>query len=418
MSSFALKGNIVYSKSSKELVVFENHYVVCEDGICKGVYQEVPEGIVDIIDYADRLIMPGMSDIHLHAPQYVFRGLGMDMELLDWLNTYTFPEEGKYSDIEYARRAYEIFVDDLKKSGTTRVCVFATIHDDATELLMELLEESGLAGYVGKVSMDRNAPDYLCEQDAYQAVVDFVNVTKDRYQNIKPILTPRFTPSCTDELMERIGKIQKETGCPLQSHLSENKSEIAWVQELSPDSTCYADAYDRLGAFGSNGKTVMAHCVYSTQEEVELMKKRGVFVAHCPQSNTNLLSGIAPVKRYLEEGLNIGLGSDIAGGDNISLFAAMREAIKVSKLRWVLEDKQYGSLSEREAFYLATKGGGAFFGKVGSFEEGYEFDAIVLDDSNIKSPYELSVEDRMTRLIYLADDRNVVDVYVRGSKLK
>ncbi len=417
MQNFALKGNIIYSESIQEWAVFENHYVVCEDGICKGVYQEVPEGVTEIIDYGDRLIMPGMSDIHLHAPQYAFRGLGMDMELLDWLNTYTFPEEGKYSELEYARKAYEIFVDDLKKSGTTRVSVFATIHNEASELLMELLEESGLAGYVGKVSMNRNAPDYLCEQDSYQAAVDFVNDTKDRYQNIKPILTPRFTPSCTDELMEQIAQIQGETGCPLQSHLSENKSEIAWVQELSPDSTCYADAYDRLGAFGSNGKTVMAHCVYSTQEEVELMKKRGVFVAHCPQSNTNLLSGIAPAKRYLEEGLHIGLGSDIAGGDNISLFAAMREAIKVSKLKWVLEDKNYDSLSETEAFYLATKGGGAFFGKVGSFEEGYEFDAVVLDDSNMKFPYRLSVEDRMTRMIYLADDRNVIDVYVKGCKL-
>lgn len=158
--------------------------------------------------------------------------------------------------------------------------------------------------------------------------------------HVKPILTPRFLPSCTDELLEKLGDIQKQHHLPVQSHLSENRGEVAWVQELFPKSKHYGDAYDSFGLFGGeNCPTIMAHCVLSSDDEIRLMKERGVFIAHCPESNTNLASGIAPARRYLTEGIPMGLGSDIAGGTRCSIFFAMAEAIRVSKLRWRLVDE-------------------------------------------------------------------------------
>ena len=211
--------------------------------------------------------------------------------------------------------------------------------------------------------------------------------------------------------------VQMRYQIPVQSHLSENLSEIEWVKELCPYAEFYGDAYDYFGLFGADAPTVMAHCVYSTEEEIQRMKENGVYVAHCPESNENLSSGIAPVKRYLEEGLSVGLGSDVAGGSTENLFRAMAHAIQMSKMRWRLVDQKYPALKSEEAFYMATKGGGSFFGKVGSFEEGYEFDAVVLDDSRLESSRQMSVKDRLERMIYLADEREVKAKYVRGNKI-
>ena len=162
----------------------------------------------------------------------------------------------------------------------------------------------------------------------------------------------------------------------------------------------------------------MAHCVHSSDREVKLMKNSGVYVAHCPQSNINLSSGIAPVRRYLDEGIPVGLGTDMAGGANMSMFRCIVDAIGVSKLYWRLVDQGSKPLSMEEAFYLATKGGGAFFGKVGSFEEGYEVDALVLDDSGMRSTKELSTRDRLERYLYLAEEYGrLAGKYVAGKKI-
>ena len=243
------------------------------------------------------------------------------------------------------------------------------------------------------------------------------DVFHKKYRNTLPILTPRFVPSCTDALMEDLKKIQLRYSLPLQSHLSENLSEIDWVKELCPWSEFYGDVYDHFGLFGADCPTVMAHCVYSGEKEIERMKENGVFIAHCPESNMNVSSGIAPVRRFLEEGLHVGLGSDVAGGSTENLFAAMAHAVQSSKLRWRLEDQSLDPLSVEEVFYMGTKGGGAFFGKVGSFEPGYEFDAVVLDDSRLKHPQPLDVKSRLERMIYFSDDREIRAKYVRGRQI-
>lgn len=419
-NSFILKGNICYSQSREKLAVISQGYLVCIDGIWEGVFEELPERYagLTIRDYGDRLLVPGMTDLHVHAPQYAFRGLGMDLELLDWLNQNTFPQESKYEDEEYAAKAYGIFAEDLKYSATTRACMFGTIHVKATEILMDLMEESGLVTCVGKVNMDRNSPEYLCEkspQESVETTVRWLEETAGRYKHTKPILTPRFIPTCSDELMEGLREVQKRYDLPVQSHLSENYGEIAWVQELCPWSEFYGDAYDHFGLFGAGVKTIMAHCVHSTEEEIQLMKQQGVFAAHCPQSNTNLSSGIAPARRYLQEGIPMGLGTDIAGGATNSMFRCISDAIQVSKLRWRLVDQELKPLTLEEGFYLATVGGGSFFGKVGSFEAGYEADVLVLDDSALRHPQPLDIRQRLERFIYLAEEGGEISAkYVAG----
>ena len=422
MNSFVLKGNLCYSESADRIRLIPNGYLVCEDGVCRGTFETLPEQYANLPlrDFGDRIIIPGLTDLHVHAPQFAFRGLGMDMELLDWLNTYTFPEESKYAELAYADRAYMQFVDHLHRSATTRAAVFATTHVPATELLMEKMEASGLVSYVGKVNMDRNSPDYLRETDAAASVAateEWICHTRDRFENTKPILTPRFVPSCTDELLRGLRGLVEKYDLPVQSHLSENYGEIAWVQELCPDSKFYGDAYDRFGLFGGDHRCIMAHCVHSDERELELMKKNGVFVAHSPLSNANLASGIAPVGRYLERGLQVALASDVAGGETENLFAEMAAAIRVSKLRWRLTDQSVKPLSVDQAFYIATRGGGEFFGNVGAFEDGFELDAVVLDDTALDHPQELPLRARLERALYLSDDRQVAAKFVRGKQI-
>ncbi len=420
--TFVLKGNIYYSKSTTELAALEQAYAVCLNGISGGVFQVLPKEYeaLPVIDLGDQLILPGLTDLHLHAPQYTFRALGMDLELLEWLNTNTFPEEAKYVGLDYAKEAYALFAEEMKTGATTRACVFGTIHTEATELLMDLLEDTGICTWVGKVNMDRNSPDYLCEKSAAQSAAKtqvWIERTLYKYRYTKPMITPRFVPSCTDDLMKMLGELAREYDLPVQSHLSENPEEVAWVKALAPESAFYGDAYDRFGLFGKEVPTIMAHCVYSGEEEIRRLYENGVFIAHCPQSNTNIASGIAPVRRYLDMGMRIGLGTDVAGGFSASILRAMSDCIQVSKLRWRLSDKALRPVSLEEAFYMGTKGGGAFFGKVGSFEEGYLFDAVVIDDSTLKTPRSLGLRDRLERTVYMSESCSIVAKYVEGRKI-
>lgn len=417
-----IKGNILYMKDRDTLEVVEQGYLVIKDGLIESVLKEVQQidQEEEFIDYGDSLIIPGMTDLHVHAPQYAFRGLGMDKELIDWLHDYAFCEEEKYENMDYARQAYGMFAKDLAKSFTTRACIFATIHREATEYLAEQLEKTGLITYLGKVNMDCNGSERLNEdtQISLRDTEWFVQTLQEKYKRTKPMLTPRFIPSCSDEMMQGIKRLQEKYQLPVQSHLSENPSEIEWVKELCPESKYYGDAYARYNLFGKQVPTIMAHCVYSPDAEIDTMKNNQVFVAHCPNSNTSLSSGIAPIRRYLEHGLQVGLGTDVAGGFSLSMFHAIRDAVSVSKLYWRLVDHTAKPLSSFEAFYLATMGGGSFFGKVGSFLPGFEADILVLSDENYPSPIKLSCQERLERLFYLAGDDVVKHKYVRGQTVE
>ena len=416
---YLLHGDLCFSKDRMRIETMENGYMHIRDGKIIELYETVPANLSSLErkDYHGKIVLPGMVDLHLHAPQYAYRGTKMDLPLLDWLNINTFPEEAKYEDVSYAKAAYTNFVEDLKESPTTRAVIFATLHKEATLELMALLEESGLSTMVGKVNMDRNSPDYLTEHSAEESLENtkawLREIPKD-YRNCRPILTPRFTPTCSDSLLEGLGRLMEEEGLPLQSHLSENKAEIAWVKELCPDTKNYGESYDRYGLLGN---TVMAHCVHTEEDELRLLMERGTMIVHCPQSNTNLQSGVAPVKHFLNKGAKVGLGTDVAGGANLSMFRAITDAIHASKLRNCLLEEEDSALTLSEAFYMATLSGGQFFGKVGSFLPGYEADFLVFSGKR-KSVREESLLERLEMLLYTEKELFRMDAkFVQGRQI-
>ncbi|MBQ2992030.1 MAG: amidohydrolase family protein [Clostridia bacterium] len=420
-NTFALRGLILDTPVCGGLRA-RNGFLVCENGVVEGVYDVLPDRLahIPVTDCGDRLILPGMSDLHLHAPQYSYCGTAMDLELLDWLDNYTYPEESRYQDMAHARAYYGAFVRDLLHTATTRAAIFATIHTDATLELMRQLDAAGLGAYVGKLNMDRNCPDHYSEktpENGERETRRWLEACREAgFARVFPILTPRFTPSVTDAYMEKIGALAREYGVPMQSHLSENRSEIEWVKALCPDAKNYADTYARYGLFGGRCKTIMAHCIYCPEEEDRMMKDGGVFIAHCPTSNENVIAGVAPAARYLRGGYAIGLGSDVAGGHTLDLLTVIASAVQVSKLRWRYVDDSEKPLTMPEALYMATAGGGRFFGKVGLFEKGYAFDAVVIDDSALTGLRAFSPAERIERCAYLGKAR-VEAKYVDGVKV-
>jgi guanine deaminase len=421
MKRTLLKGDIIYTPDKDKFIIHKDSYLVIEDGLVSMITNRIDKinEEDDFEDYTGKLIIPGFVDLHLHAPQYPNKGIGMDMELIPWLDNYTFPEESKYSDLNYSRLVFERFIRDLWIVGTTRSVVFSTVFLDSTKLLMSMFIESGLGAYVGKVNMDQNTIPAM-EEDTRKSLEETEELLLEymgKFDLVKPIITPRFIPTCSTELLTGLGYLAHKYNAPVQSHVNENTDEVEWVKELYPEIKSYAHVYDHFGLFGHT-KTVMAHCIHNTDEETELMARNGVYAAHCPYSNFNLSSGMMPARKYLNAGVKIGLGSDISGGHELSIPKVMTKAIHTSKMIWLKSNKAHHPLTLSEVFYLATKGGGSFFGKVGSFEEGYECDALIVDVSNLLTEKPLSLEEKLEKFIYTGDERNIIERYVKGRKVE
>ncbi len=414
----AIKGNIVFAESLGELTVVPNGCIVTENGAIRGIFGELPEkySAADVTNFGDMIITPSFTDLHLHAPQYPMLGMGMDLELLKWLDKYAFPTEAMFGDCEYAKKVYSSLAQALIERGTTRVCMFSSLHREATEILMDELEKAGVTGYVGKVNMDRNGSSELTETTEGSAAQTrrFIEDNGKR-RLIKPIITPRFTPSCTDELMSELGSIAREhPEVPVQSHLSENTDEISWVRSLHPDCQRYWETYAKFGLWRE--RTVMAHCVYSDREERQAIKNAGVWVAHCPDSNTCIASGIAPLRIMLNEGLKVALGSDIAGGAKLFMPDVATEAIRASKLRWLQSGKSEEErfLTVAEAFYLITGAGQEYFGARPGFGIGDKLHAVVMDDRDLAYNPTMDLTERLERLIYIGGQGAIRAVYSEG----
>ena len=414
-----IKGNLVFCPRLGELTTLSGGALLLDDdGVVRDVLAAPPENCdAETIDCGDALVMPSFVDMHLHAPQYPMLGMGMDLPLIDWLNTYTFNTESRFADVEYARRTYRRLARDLLTGGTTRVCMFSSLHTDATLILMEELERAGVTGYVGKVNMDRNSGDVLREttEESERETLRWLDECA-RFRYVKPILTPRFTPSCTDELMAWLGKLAEERGLYVQSHLSENRGEIAWVRELHPDCPQYWETYAKYGLWKDH--TVMAHCVWSDEREREAMLRSGVTVAHCADSNINICSGVAPVRVMLDEGLSVTLGSDIAGGAMLGMSRVVTTAIRVSKLRCMKTDGKDGFLTVDEAYYLGSTAGHRWFGADGGFAKGKPLHAIVVDESAFPEPVRpLTLRERFERSLYLMDRGSIRTVWSEGRRV-
>lgn len=412
-----IKGHVVFTDTPERFTIHEDSFIVTIDGIIEDVYSSVPSQYaqVPVSDYGNALIIPGFYDLHNHAGQYLQCGMGMTKQLLEWLNDYTYKLEADLDDPLYAKAVYSAFTKDLLRYGTLGACTFATTSLAGTACLFEAFKNTGIRAFVGKVNMVRNAPDFILEdtQTSIESNIDLI----EKYNNdplVKPILTPRFAPTSTEESLSQLGHLAVKYNVPVQSHISENQDEIKWVGSLYPWAKDYASVYDKYGLYGET-PTLMAHAVYLTPEEIQLTKDKGVYLVHCPDSNINVRSGIAPIKRYLREGLNIGLGSDIAGGHKLQMNEAIVRAIQSSKLL-SLTDKT-AQLSLPQAFHLATAAGGAFFGTVGKLKKDYALDALVIDDHPLyKERY--SILDRLEKFIYTGDDRWITARYVNGKMLE
>lgn len=411
-----LKGNIIHAPKLGQLETLEHGCMMLqEDGTIMEIRPEAPDLFDgEVYDYGDKLILQSFVDMHLHAPQYPMLGIGMDLPLLEWLQTYTFPTEARFSDPEYARRVYHKLAQELIANGTTRVCMFGTMHTDSTLILMEELEQAGVTGFVGKVNMDRNGGANLQETTvgSEEETLRFLKKAIT-FPHVHPILTPRFTPSCTDDLMAFLGELGQENGLYVQSHLSESKAEIEWVRGLHPECKQYWETYEKYGLWKDH--TVMAHCVHSDAREREAIKEAGVVVAHCADSNISLCSGICPVREMLEEGIWVTLGSDIAGGSALPMYRAITTSIQASKVRHFQEAAAPAFLTVPEGYYLGTTSGHRYFGAGDGFSVGDKLHAIVVDDSDFAEPTRaLTLSERLERALYQMSSENICSVWSEG----
>ncbi|OBT63045.1 hypothetical protein VE03_08186 [Pseudogymnoascus sp. 23342-1-I1] len=380
-------------------------------------------------------LIPGFVDTHNHAPQWAQRGLGRGLQILEWLDTVTFPNEAKFRDRDYARKVYESCVDGSIKQGITTACYYGSLHGEATKILADICLEKGQRAFIGKCNMDQNSPAYYTDASASESLrvtEDFISHVRSRdptFSQITPIITPRFAISCTRELLKGLGKIAAENeGLPIQTHFNEAESEIAATLSLFPEFASEADLYAHFGLL--TNRTVLAHCCHMTPYEVERLKALDCGVAHCPIANTTVGGGFmaAPIREFLRRDIKVGLGTDSGGGFSSSIFDAMRQAFIVSNAREMMTKGEDKSLSLEECFYMATLGGARVCGiehESGNFTIGKHFDALHVhmasvdrEESNLASTG-VEVGDGMRtvfeKFMMTADDRNIANVYVRGN---
>ena len=384
-------------------------------------------------------------DTHIHASQYPNCGVFGKTTLLDWLNKYTFPLENSLSNTTSARKVYSRCVSRTLSHGTTTAAYFATTHVPSTNILANVCLEKGQRAFIGRCNMDSNMhPSYYKDESPSAAVAD-TQYTIDHIASIDPsnslvtpIITPRFAPSCTSAMLSELGALHKKTNHPIQTHISENPSEIALVAKLFPENTSYAHVYDTHGLL--TPRTVLAHGVHLSPDERILIKHRESKISHCPVSNTSISSGLCPVRTLLDEGIDVGLGTDVSGGYSASILVAAREAAMVSRTIAALmteeEDKDRQKLSLEECLYLATRGGAKCLGlekTVGAFECGMRWDAQMVqlasadgpdadpgEDSSMRDAGLVELwggetwDEKVAKWVFCGDDRNTKKVWVNG----
>ena len=425
-------GNFIHVVNGK-LEILENKYITVINGKINSISDKKPDGEYEVYDSTDfQIILPGLIDTHIHAPQYAFLGCGLDLPLMEWLNKYTFPAESKFTDIEHAKRVYNAVVNKSLSFGTTTASYFATIHSEASLLLADVCRKCGQRAFVGKVTMDQHSPSFYIEKtdDAIKSVNKFVNDLMPKNDNdlVQPIITPRFVPTCSMESMKGLAKIMEENPFLLaQSHLSENLDEIARVKELHPQIQSYSHVYDEAGLLSKGRGALMAHAVHLTDEEIALLAERKCSIAHCPSSNFQVFSGLCDIRRLQKGGINVSLGTDVAGGESISMIHAMRNALVCSR-SIMFEERNKGNngyqpITVAEAFALATECGAKALhidDKVGNFIIGKDFDAIIVDMNTGSTDCfgNESLLDLLDKFVHAGDDRNIIRVYVQGKLVK
>ena len=404
------------------------------EGLIVHFLDELPENWREqgeALDYGDQLIIPAFTDLHLHAPQFGNCGLGYDLPLLPWLERYTFPEEARYTGADYAQRMYGRFVLELLRAGSLDVAVYASLHVQASLGLAQLMEEAGLAGLVGKVQMDRNGAPGLEEESAeasYEATLAFLE-SFPQSERLFPVLTPRFAPSCSPQLLDKLGQLAEQRGLAVQSHINENPDEIAWVAELFPERSNYLEVYQHYGLC-PRGRSILAHAIHNQSQEERAFLSEAIHLTHCPRSNMNLSSGMMPAARFFQKGQSLSIASDIAGGDQLFMPQNIISAVQMSKLRHLAHPDE-GELSLAEAFYLATHSGrdylrgcrpaapqeAAHATADWAFAEGRAFTALVIDDGRFVERGDETVIERLEKFLYRGQASQILERYQTGRRL-
>ena len=447
---FAIRGTLIHAPSAGDIKVLENALLAVDDGgrIAAVTGPGQPDygkleqtareaGKLEVLS-AEEYLLPGLVDTHVHAPQWPQLGKALDRPLDEWLQKYTFPLEARYADAEFAERVYDNLVHTLIANGTTTAIYYATIHLEASMRLAEICLEKGQRALVGKVAMDNpeQCPDYYRDASTGQGLEDtgsfieqVVGMPGNAGRLVLPVITPRFIPACTDEMLLGLGDLAQRTGCHVQTHCSEGDWEHTYVLErYGKTDTLSLDGFGLL-----TPQTILAHCDFIDDVDMGVIKGAETGIAHCPLSNLYFANAVFPARKALDRGLQVGLGTDIAAGANPGILHNCQMAVTASR---ALEDgvnpdlrtEERGTagarIDFREAFWMATAGGGEALGlKVGKFERGYEFDAIVVDtgapDSNLIIWEDMDEgDDILQKIIYNADRRNIKRVWVQGEQVK
>ena len=403
---------------------FDDGMLVVKDGYvthlgdAKSLLPTLAPG-VEVVDYRGRLILPGLVDTHMHFAQTdIIASHGE--HLLEWLERYTFPEERRFKDEQHAIAVAEFSINEMLRNGTTTSMVFATVHKTSVDAIMGAAAARGMCMIAGKVMMDRNCPDALCDsaeasyEDSRELIEKWHGAGQGR---LRYAVTPRFAPTSSERQLALAGQLLAEhPGVYLQTHLAENKSECQWVQELFPWSKSYLDVYDRFGLLGP--RSVFAHCIHLDQRDRQRLAACGAAMAFCPTSNFFLGSGLFDMARTTQSGVRLGMGTDVGGGTSFSLLRTLHEAYKVVHLSGQ-------SMNALQGLYRATLGGAQALSlddEIGNFVAGKYADFVVLNCAATplierRFVRAETLAERLFVLMMLGDEHIVDATHVRGRKV-
>jgi len=365
-------------------------------------------------DHGDKLISAGFIDAHVHYPQTAIIA-SWGKRLIDWLNTYTFPEEMRFADAEYAREIAERYLDLVVARGTTTVCSYATIHPESVDAIFAAAQARGMRLFAGKTCMDRNAPEGL-RDTARSAYDDSKRLLRHWHgvDRLSYVITPRFSPTSTPEQLAVLGALWREhPDCLMQTHLSEQTDEIAWVQSLFPQSRDYLDTYEAQGLLREGA--VYGHAIHLTDRERARLAEAGASLIHCPTSNTFIGSGLFDMT--LATRLRVGLATDTGGGSNFSMLRTMAAAYEVAQLRGQ-------SLHPAQLWWLATQGSARALrceDRIGNIAPGMEADLVVIDLASTPAIEQATrragdLWQALFPTIMMGDDRAVAQVWIGGKR--
>ncbi len=379
------------------------------------------------IDLRPWVVLPGLVDLHAHLPQLPNAGLGAGLDLLTWLERYIFPLERGFDEAEATRLA-PLAWQAFAAVGTTTALVYGAVYEASLDATFRAAEAHGIRAIVGKVMMDRITYDATIDPTtildrSLRETADLIARWHGRDDGrLQYAVTPRFAVSCTADLLRESASLARSTGAYWQTHLSEDRGEIAEVARLFPESLDYVDVYDRAGGLGE--RTVLAHAVHLSDRELARLVETGTRVAHCPASNLFLASGVMPLARYLQAGLTIGLGSDVSAGPDLSIFTAMRVGAYAKNALAVAGFGADHAMTPLDWLRMGTLGGAAVLGlddRIGSLEAGKEADLIAIDPSfvaPVPGVIDDDPDDIVSRLMFRTHPDMVRAAWVRGRRLE